>query len=76
MVTAPARAEPEGAVETYGNYIGGDWRPAASGGTSENRSPADRDDLIGRFAASGREEVEAAVAAAAGAVAVAAPGPT
>lgn len=51
--------------QTFGNYIGGDWRPAKSGGTFENRSPANGDDLIGHFAASGAEDVEAAVAAAA-----------
>ncbi|HEX7253297.1 MAG TPA: aldehyde dehydrogenase family protein, partial [Thermoanaerobaculia bacterium] len=46
------------------NLIGGRWIPAKSGKTFENRNPADRDDLVGNFADSGREEVEAAVAAA------------
>ncbi|MFN8592991.1 MAG: aldehyde dehydrogenase family protein [Thermomicrobiales bacterium] len=59
MVAAPPR------VETFGNYIGGEWRPAASGETMENRSPSDRDDLIGHFAASTAEDVDAAVGAAA-----------
>ena len=49
---------------TYGNYIDGEWVPAASGKTFENRNPADRDDLIGAFADSGPEDVEKAVAAA------------
>ena len=53
------------ATTTYGNYIGGEWRPAASGDTFENRSPANTDDLIGHFAASGAEDVDAAVTAAA-----------
>ena len=48
----------------WGNYIGGRWVAAASGRTFENRNPALRDDLIGRFAHSSREDVEAAVAAA------------
>lgn len=48
----------------YGNFIGGHWVPAASGRTSENRNPADQDDLIGTFAESGAEDVEKAVAAA------------
>jgi aldehyde dehydrogenase (NAD+) len=48
----------------HGNYIAGEWRPAASGRTFENRNPADRDDLIGTFAESGPEDVERAVAAA------------
>ncbi len=48
----------------YGNFVGGRWVPAASGRTSENRNPADQDDLIGSFAESGPEDVEKAVAAA------------
>src|SRR5262245_31244128 len=50
--------------EEQGNYIAGKWLPAAAGQTFENRNPADADDLIGRFAESGPEDVEAAVAAA------------
>ena len=49
---------------SHGNYIAGEWRPAASGHTFENRNPADRDDLIGIFAESGPEDVEHAVTAA------------
>jgi alpha-ketoglutaric semialdehyde dehydrogenase len=51
-------------ARTWGNYIGGAWVPAASGRTFENRNPADRDDLVGAFADSSREDVERAVAAA------------
>ncbi|MGH2534519.1 MAG: aldehyde dehydrogenase family protein [Thermomicrobiales bacterium] len=50
--------------ETFMNYIAGEWRAAASGETFENRNPADTDELIGRFAASGAEDVERAVTAA------------
>lgn len=64
MVATPTRADSGQAVETFGNYIGGEWRPAAGGETSENRSPANRDELIGVFASSGAEDVDAAVAAA------------
>jgi acyl-CoA reductase-like NAD-dependent aldehyde dehydrogenase len=46
------------------NLIGGKWVAAKSGRTFENRNPADGDDLVGVFPASGREDVEAAVAAA------------
>ena len=53
------------ADRTYQNYIGGQWVAAASGGTFEDRNPADTDDLVGAFAASGAEDVAAAVAAAA-----------
>lgn len=65
MVATPTRADSGHAVETFGNYIGGEWRPAAGGETSENRSPANWDELIGVFASSGAEDVDAAVAAAA-----------
>src|SRR6185503_12122086 len=47
-----------------GNLIGGDWQPSYSGRTFENRNPADRDDLVGVFPESTREDVDAAVAAA------------
>src|SRR5688572_24068168 len=52
-------AEPE-----HGNYIAGRWVSAAAGATFENRNPANTDDLIGRFAESGPEDVEEAVGAA------------
>jgi alpha-ketoglutaric semialdehyde dehydrogenase len=48
----------------FGNFIGGRWVPAASGRSSENRNPADQDELIGTFADSAAEDVERAVAAA------------
>jgi alpha-ketoglutaric semialdehyde dehydrogenase len=51
-------------VTTYKNYINGEWAPAKSGGTFENRNPANSDDLIGNFAASGSEDVDAAISAA------------
>jgi aldehyde dehydrogenase (NAD+) len=51
-------------VETFGNYIGGEWRPASSGRTLEDRNPADRDDLVGVFAASGEADVRQAIGAA------------
>ena len=54
----------EVAVGLQGNLIGGEWLPAFSGRTFENRNPADRDDLVGVFPESGREDVQAAVAAA------------
>jgi aldehyde dehydrogenase (NAD+) len=51
-------------AEAYGNYIGGRFVPALSGRTSDNTNPADTSDLVGRFADSGAEDVERAVAAA------------
>ena len=49
---------------TYKNFINGEWVAAKSGETFENRNPARQSDLIGSFAASGAEDVAAAVAAA------------
>ena len=46
------------------NYIDGHWAGALSGKTFENRNPADRNDLIGLFPASGADDVGRAVAAA------------
>ena len=51
-------------TEQFKNYIDGNWLMAPSGKTFENRSPADRNDLIGVFPASGPAEVDAAVGAA------------
>ena len=48
----------------FHNYINGEWVTARSGETFENRNPANTDDLIGTFAASSAEDVEAAVSAA------------
>jgi aldehyde dehydrogenase (NAD+) len=64
MVASPPRAESTQAVQTYGNYIAGEWRPAASGETMENHNPANRDEVVGLFASSGADDVDAAIAAA------------
>ena len=64
MVATPTRVDSGQAVETFGNYIGGEWRPAAGGDSFENRSPANRDEVIGLFASSGGEDVDAAIGAA------------
>ncbi|HEV7499826.1 MAG TPA: aldehyde dehydrogenase family protein, partial [Vicinamibacteria bacterium] len=53
-----------GKPAAHGNYVAGEWVPAVSGKTFENRNPADTSDLIGTFADSGPEDVERAVAAA------------
>jgi len=51
-------------AEQYKNYIDGEWRSAQSGKTFENRNPANRNDLIGLFPASGQPDVDDAVGAA------------
>ncbi len=48
----------------YKNFIDGKWAAAKSGGSFENRNPANRNDLIGLFPASGAEDVDDAVRAA------------
>ena len=52
---------------TFQNYIGGEWRAAASGETFEDRNPARQSDLIGHFPKSSKDDVNAAVQAAKGA---------
>jgi len=51
-------------VRKYNNYIGGEWRPSASGEWFDNVNPADSSDIVGRFPASNEDDVNAAVAAA------------
>ena len=51
-------------AQQFKNYIDGNWQAACSSKNFENRNPANSDDLIGLFPASGAEDVEAAVAAA------------
>jgi alpha-ketoglutaric semialdehyde dehydrogenase len=49
---------------TYHNYIGGEWVPARSGKTFENRNPADTREVVGLFPDSDAADVADAVAAA------------
>ncbi len=58
-----AEAAPK--AEAYRNFIGGEWVPAAEGGTFEDRNPADWNEVVGVFPASGAKDVERAVEAAA-----------
>jgi aldehyde dehydrogenase (NAD+) len=51
-------------MTTFRNFIGGQWVEPSTGEYFENRNPADHDDLIGRFPASGAEDVARAVASA------------
>src|ERR1044072_4509552 len=54
-------------TKTYHNYIGGEWVASKSGETFENINPADTRDVVGRFPASTKEDVDRAVEAAASA---------
>ena len=60
VLEAPARPEPA-------NYVGGSWSPARSGRTYEKRNPARPSEIVGEFPASGEEDVNDAVEAAANA---------
>ena len=60
----PTATERAPATPQYGNFIGGEWRPAESGRTFESRNPADTREVIGTFAASDAADVAAAVRAA------------
>jgi aldehyde dehydrogenase (NAD+) len=60
VLEAPTRPE-------LANYVGGKWAPARSGRTYEKRNPASPAEIVGEFPASGEEDVNAAVEAAAGA---------
>jgi acyl-CoA reductase-like NAD-dependent aldehyde dehydrogenase len=59
-----ARSTPRTSVKTYQNYIGGKWVPSESGEMFENINPADTRDVVGRFALSTAEDINAAVNAA------------
>src|SRR3954468_12216543 len=54
---APARP-------AFANFVGGEWRPSASGRTYEKHSPWRPSETVGEFPASGEEDVNAAVEAA------------
>lgn len=54
-------------ADHFNNFIDGKMRAAKSGKTFDNRNPANRNELIGSFPASGPEDVDAAVQAARGA---------
>jgi len=52
------------APKVFKNFINGEWVEARSGKAIEDRNPANRDELIGMFPASGPEDVAQAVDAA------------
>src|SRR5437588_3865079 len=52
------------ACPTGRNYVGGEWRPSASGETYEKRNPMRPSETVGEFSSSSEADAEAAVAAA------------
>ena len=51
-------------TKVYKNLIGGEWVESRGGQTFENQNPADTRDIVGVFPASGKQDVDDAVAAA------------
>jgi aldehyde dehydrogenase (NAD+) len=51
-------------MQTFQNFIAGEWVAPSTGEHFENRNPADARDVIGCFPKSGRADVERAVASA------------
>jgi alpha-ketoglutaric semialdehyde dehydrogenase len=51
-------------AKKFQNFVAGEWRDAASGGTFENRNPADGSDLVGTFPRSTADDLARAVASA------------
>lgn len=51
-------------MQEFKNYINGEWVEPVSGKYFDNVSPANREDIIGKFPLSGQEDVDNAVAAA------------
>jgi aldehyde dehydrogenase (NAD+) len=56
-----------GSVETYQNFIGGEWTGERNGKTFETVNPADAREKVGRYPASGADEARQAIQAAAAA---------
>ncbi|HEX4003227.1 MAG TPA: aldehyde dehydrogenase family protein [Candidatus Acidoferrales bacterium] len=52
------------APRVFKNFINGEWVESRGGKSIENRNPANRDELVGMFPASNREDVAVAVDAA------------
>lgn len=51
-------------METYQNFIGGEWVAAQSGKTFETQNPADTREKVARYPHSGQEDAKAAIASA------------
>lgn len=54
-------------MSTYMNYVNNEWCATRTGGVSTSSNPADVNDVIGEFQASGSEDVQAAVGSGSGA---------
>src|SRR5688572_8611717 len=63
-VQSCTRAIPYDPWMTFANFVGGQWVPASSGATLENRNPANARDLVGTFADSTAAVAEVSISAA------------
>jgi alpha-ketoglutaric semialdehyde dehydrogenase len=60
-LTSPLTPVSEQAAPTYLNLIGGQWVPAVSGQTFFSRNPANPADVVGKFPASDKADVDKAI---------------
>ena len=51
-------------VETFNNYINGEWRESVSKKTFNSINPANTEDIVGAFQASNEQDVQLAIEAA------------
>src|SRR6266446_6744219 len=63
-LASPATLGSTGTTKVYKNLIDGEWVESSTGETFENRNPADTREVVGIFQKSGKEDVDAAIAAA------------
>jgi alpha-ketoglutaric semialdehyde dehydrogenase len=60
----PMATSVQSKVQTFSNFIDGEWIPSVTGKLFENRNPANQDDLIGLFQESSVDDAQAAIVAA------------
>src|SRR5947209_1940326 len=65
ILTGPTILGSTSRTKIFKNFIDGEWVESSTGETFENRNPADTREVVGIFQKSGKEDVDAAIAAAA-----------
>src|SRR5438132_1868120 len=65
ILTGPTILGSTTRTKIFKNFIDGEWVESSTGETFENRNPADTREVVGIFQKSGKEDVDAAIAAAA-----------
>jgi len=65
ILTGPTILGSTSRTKIFKNFIDGEWVESSTGETFENRNPADIREVVGIFQKSGKEDVDAAIAAAA-----------